>query len=74
MDTNEILLKLGRNICAERNRAGLSQEELAEKANMNEKHLGQIERGQINPKITTIISIMEALDLPFEALYKHKAN
>ncbi len=74
MDNNEILQKLGRNICAERNRAGLSQEELAEKANMNEKHLGQIERGQINPKITTIIAIMEALDLPFEALYKSKAD
>lgn len=66
----EILSKIGDNIRAERNRARLSQEGLAEKISMNEKHLSTIENGQVNPKITTIIAIMEALDIPFEALYK----
>lgn len=74
MQEKDILLQIGNNIRAERNRARLSQEGLAEKISMNEKHLSKIENGLTNPKITTIISIMEALDLPFEALYKHKAN
>lgn len=72
MQEKEIIIKIGRNICAERNRAGLSQEKLAELIGMNEKHLGKIERGQAIPKITTIIGIMNALDLPFEALYRNE--
>ncbi|MBD5401507.1 helix-turn-helix transcriptional regulator [bacterium] len=70
MNEKDILLKIGRNICAERNRAGYSQEGLAEQIGMNEKHIGRIERGLTNPKITTIIAIMDALNLPFDALYK----
>ena len=70
MNEKERLLKIGNNIRAERNRARLTQENLAEKISMNEKNLGKIERGQVNPKITTIIAIMEALDIPFEAIYK----
>lgn len=70
MDEKEILIDLGNNICAERNRARLSQCGLAEKIGMSEKHLGRIERGKANPKITNIIAILQVLDIPFEALYK----
>lgn len=70
MDEQEVLLKIGDNIRAERNRARLTQEKLAELISMNERNLGRIERGQANAKITNIIAIMEALDIPFEALYK----
>ena len=38
----DILLKLGRNICVERNRAGLPQETLAERANMNKNILDKL--------------------------------
>ncbi len=67
---DDVLKKIGRNICAERNRAGLSQEGLAEILGMNEKHLGKIERGQANPKITTILAIMDALQVEFVDLYR----
>lgn len=70
MDQKTILSKIGNNIRAERNRLRLSQEELAEKIGINVKNLGKIERGQSNPKITTIVSIMKALNIPFDALYK----
>ncbi len=70
MNEKEILITIGNNIRAERNRIRLSQEDLAEKVSLSEKHISKIERGKSNAKITTIISIMKALDIPFEALYK----
>ena len=72
MDKKELIYQIGCNIRAERNRLRLSQEELAETVDLSTNHLGVIERGEKEPKITTIISIMEALDIPFEALYKRK--
>lgn len=70
MVEKNILLQIGRNICAERNRLGLSQEGLAELVHISAKHLGKIERGQADLRMTTFITIMEALDIPFEALYR----
>lgn len=70
MNEKEILMEIGRNICAERNRARLSQEALAEKISINVRNLGRIERGESNAKITNIIAIMKALNIPFEAIYK----
>lgn len=67
---SEILRKLGCNICAERNRARLSQEELAESLTISSKHLGKIERGLANPKFTTILAIVKALNITFDTLYK----
>ena len=69
MEEKEILIQIGDNIRAERNRARLSQEGLAEKISMNVRNLGKIERGEVNPRITKIIAIMETLDIPFESLY-----
>ena len=34
------------------------------------KHIGTIERGETNPTLTTIIAIMETLNIDFEKLYK----
>ncbi len=70
MDEKEILIQIGNNIRAERSRARLTQEKLAEMISINEKNLGRIERGQSNAKITNIIAIMKALNIPFDQLYK----
>ncbi len=70
MNEKEILMEIGRNICAERNRARLSQEALASIIGINVKNLGKIEHGEANTKITNIIAIMKALNIPFEAIYK----
>ena len=64
MEKEKILLEFGRNLKAERNRAGLSQEKLAEKIGLSYGQvIGTIERGEVNTSLTTIISIMEALDV-----------
>lgn len=50
MEKNEILKIFGKNLRAERNRAGYSQDELAERMGICAgKHIGTIERGETNP-------------------------
>ena len=70
MRNKATIIKFGRNLCAERNRLGLSQDELGQKAGIDGTYVGRIERGEINPTLTTIIPIIEALDLPFEIFIK----
>jgi transcriptional regulator with XRE-family HTH domain len=66
--------EFGRNLCAERNRLGLSQEGLGNKISMDGNYIGRIERAEVNPTLTTIIAILEALNLSFETLYRTKSD
>jgi transcriptional regulator with XRE-family HTH domain len=54
---------LGRTIRKARRDLDLSQEALADRAGLNPKHLGEIERANKDPRISTILRIAEALDL-----------
>jgi len=46
----------------------LSQRELAARAGIGEKHLGEIERGLRDPRLSTVLRLLDALDLtPAEA-------
>ena len=70
LSKEEILREFGKNLRAERNRAGLSQEGLAEKIGVGfGQHIGTIERGETNTSLSIIIAIMDALDLDFEKLF-----
>ena len=64
------IIQFGRNLCAERNRRGLSQDELGQKASMDGTYIGRIERAEVNPTLTTIISLLNALEVSFDVLYK----
>lgn len=69
MEKDDILIQFGKNLRAERNRAGFSQDALAEKIGICAgKHIGTIERGETNPTLTTVVAIMEVLDLDFNKL------
>lgn len=73
MDKKEIMKEFGRNLKAERNRAGLSQEQLAEKIGLSYGQvIGMIERGETNTSLSVIVSIMDVLDLDFEMLLNRK--
>jgi len=73
MDKKEILKVFGRNLKAERNRSGLSQEQLAEQIGLSYGQvIGMIERGETNTSLSVIVSIMNALDLDFEMLFDRK--
>ena len=70
MNKKEILKEFGRNLKAERNRAGLSQEQLAEKIGVSYGQvIGTIERGEINTSLTVIIALLKTLNLSFDKLF-----
>ena len=73
MEKNEILKIFGKNLRAERNRAGYSQDELAEKMGIcAEEHIGNIERGETNLSLTTIVAVLQALNTSFDKLFDNK--
>lgn len=67
---------LGRRIRALRNQKGWTQQELGEKADLNYKFLGEIERGQQNPSFGILTKIATALgvDLPELFRFEHEIS
>ena len=55
------LVALGRNVARLRAAKGVSQEKLAEKADIDRTYVSGIERGVRNPGIKTVIGIARAL-------------
>jgi transcriptional regulator with XRE-family HTH domain len=60
MDAKQMI---GARIKDIRNRKGFTQEDLAEKININPKYLSSIERGKENPTLNTLIKLSESLDV-----------
>jgi len=52
---------LGQRVKRLRERAGLTQEALAEHAGVHAKHVQRIEGGQGNPQLATLVAISKAL-------------
>lgn len=61
---------IGRRLAKERNKQGLSQEQLAELAETNRNYIGVVERGEGNTGINNIHKIASALNLKLEILFK----
>jgi len=59
---------LGRRIREERQRIGLTQEELAEKINVSTTYVGFIERGERSVTLEKLILLAECFQLPIDAL------
>lgn len=57
------LLALGRTIRKARRDLDLTQEALAYRAGLSPKHVGEIERANKDPRVTTMLKIAEALEL-----------
>lgn len=53
---------------AARQRAGLTQVQLAAAAGLTQPHISQLESGALEPKLSTIVAIAKALDIPVAAL------
>jgi len=60
---------LGSRIRYLRNLRHLTQEQLGEKANLNYKYLGAIERGEKNPTTDNLSKIASALDVKLYELF-----
>lgn len=59
---------VGQKIRALRKQAALSQEELAEKASLSYKYLGEVERGCVNVSLDSLMRITKALKVKLHDL------
>ncbi|WP_027627617.1 helix-turn-helix domain-containing protein [Ruminiclostridium cellobioparum] len=50
---------------------GLTQEEVAYRAGIDQSHLGRLERGERNPSLAVIEKVIYALGITFEDLFKY---
>ena len=62
------MIAIGSRIKEARERAHLTQEELAEKVDISPTHMSVIERGIKTPKLDTFVKIVNALNLSADAL------
>lgn len=63
---------LGKKISELRKQKGLTQEELVEKCNINVRTIQRIEAGETSPRIYTIKTILGALGLDYEEVFKRQ--
>jgi transcriptional regulator with XRE-family HTH domain len=63
-------VKFGDTVRRLRKAAGLSQEALAERANLNADFLGFIERGDNVPTLTTVLQLARALGVQPSTIIK----
>ncbi|MBI4653564.1 MAG: helix-turn-helix transcriptional regulator [Nitrospirae bacterium] len=66
---NDMRKRLGERIRELRKSAGITQEELGEKAELNYKFIGELERGKVNVSIVSIARIAEALGVKIGDLF-----
>jgi transcriptional regulator with XRE-family HTH domain len=69
-DHDRSLTVFGRNVARIRNDRGLSQDALAEKADLDRAYVSGIERGVRNPGIKTVLRIARALGVEVGDLCK----
>lgn len=60
MDMRKIV---GENVKKARERAGLTQEDLAERSGFSQQYLSGLERGKRNPTIVTLFEVAQALGI-----------
>lgn len=63
-----IATRLGKRIRELRKQQGMTQDQLAELAGMSNKHVGEIERGEVNATLVSLERVSAALDLPLHDL------
>jgi len=69
-----IYRSIGNRIRVERRKLKLTQEELAEKANISANFLGHIERGTKRPTLDTLKKIADVLQIPMAELFATEAT
>lgn len=69
MSKNELLLKFGQTVQKLRKEQNLSQEKLAELADLHRTYIGMIERGEKNITLLNIYKISQALNITIKELF-----
>ena len=68
MDLKEMI---GSRIQEIRNKKGITQDRLSEKAGISPKYLSSIERGKENPTLDTILKLARSLDVKPDEFFTH---
>ena len=63
---------IGNNIRKQRDKLGISQQELADNADVAKSTIQRIEKGEMNPSILTLINICLALEIDLSKLVYFK--
>lgn len=71
---SQLSKQIGERLRSLRIAAGLTQERLAEQADMHPTYIGQLERGEKNATIESICKLANALDVPAAQLFAHLPN
>lgn len=67
---SNIVRSVGRRVRELRTRAGMTQERLAERAEISVSFLSMIERGERSPHLETLDRLAYGLNVPVEALFR----
>lgn len=65
-----IVRDVGRKLRSYRRKMGMTQEELAEKAELHYTYIGQVERGEKNLTLVSMEKILNALEVTFVELFE----
>jgi len=68
----DIWLGIGLNILHYRKEQGMTQMQLAEKADISKNHMQRIETAACSCTLDTLIDIAEALNIPLKKLFEFK--
>lgn len=66
----QLLQLIGANIAQYRKQLGLSQEKMAERADISRVHLARIEQGMGAASLPLLFSISDALEIPLKNLFE----
>ena len=70
LEMQAIQKALGARIRELRHKKGLSQEAFADHCGIHRSHMGEIERGETNLTLSTLLVIAQKLDITISALFK----
>lgn len=71
MDISEFYENISLNVKFFREKIGITQEQLAEKANLSTDYIGKIEIGKNKPGLIGLFKIIKALDIPVSEFFKN---
>ena len=71
IDMETIAEIFGKRVRSLRKQRGLSQEKLSELCDLHPTYIGQIERGEKNASLETIMSLCKGLDVPPSLLFEN---
>jgi len=72
MLNNSLQIKVGKQIQKLREQKGISQQDLAAKCNFEKSNMSRLEAGRVNPTLSTLEKVANALDVTLVELFNFK--